>query len=184
VSTTPKPVKALRNYYKDRFKERDTDVLLADLMDESDRAAVIIMASVLEDALALALSQRMGPFVGEDGKKDHEKLFEYDGPLGSFSAKIAMARGLNIIEHQTRKELDNIREMRNACAHSFQPISFKIPELEKVCMLLFGEHRLVTPPDIEKIDLKVWYLNYAMALFVVISEGSREKALAKMAQGA
>jgi hypothetical protein len=46
-----------------------------------------------------------------------------DAPLATFSAKIRLAYALSIFGSSTRDDLDTIREIRNAFAHSTRPLA-------------------------------------------------------------
>lgn len=54
------------------------------------------------------------------------RLFDYDrqGPLASFDARIGMAAALRICGPQTVADLDSIRHVRNAFAHTATNLSF------------------------------------------------------------
>lgn len=182
MGDTPKSIAALRAYYRDKTKARDPDALLADLEKESDRALVVILGAVIEDTLTLKLAQKMRPFEGKKGRNDFERMFANNGPLSTFSGKIAMAYALELIDPQTRDELDDIREMRNACAHSFFPISFDLPEMQKVCRRLMGKEDSLLRID-EDADRAAYRLGFqvsAILVFLVIDKGSRDKVWERM----
>jgi hypothetical protein len=63
-------------------------------------------------------------------------LFSPDGPIGNFSDKIKLAEKLGAIDGVTVKNLNRIRIVRNAFAHSMERITFQTPEVADVCMLL------------------------------------------------
>jgi hypothetical protein len=129
MTDDPRAVKSLKAYYKISFNGENLPGLLEAIEPESDRAAVVIFGSILEDALAKRLRERMTPY--KDAAA-FERLFNFDGPLGSFGAKIDMACALRVIEEITRERLHLFREMRNACAHSMKPISLQTPQLWNV----------------------------------------------------
>ena len=58
-----------------------------------------------------------------------KRLFDNNGPLGTFSAKIDFARVLDLIDAQTYRNLHAIRGMRNVFAHAEEPVRFKSPEV-------------------------------------------------------
>ena len=62
-------------------------------------------------------------------KDDQEAIFGINGPLSSFSSKINLAYALSIFGPETRENLDKIRELRNACAHSKRNVSFATKEV-------------------------------------------------------
>jgi hypothetical protein len=94
---------------------------------ESDRAAGILLVSMVEDALDAALKKlfRSGaPF---------SKLFSYEGPLGTFSAKIELGYALSLFGEKSRHDLDLLRRLRNGFAHYRAPLHFDVPEVKAVC---------------------------------------------------
>jgi hypothetical protein len=54
----------------------------------------------------------------------------------SFAYKISKAEGLGLIGSQTTSNLEVIRLVRNAFAHSLSEIEFTTPEVERACSLL------------------------------------------------
>jgi len=59
---------------------------------------------------------------------DFRQRLESDGgPLNSFSQKIMMGRALGIYGEVMQHNLDLLRHMRNAFAHSHVPITFETP---------------------------------------------------------
>jgi Mannitol repressor len=66
-------------------------------------------------------------------KEDHDTLFLGLGPLASFRAKTQLAFALGIIGPKTRHDLDSMREIRNALAHTGLKIDFDTPEVAALC---------------------------------------------------
>jgi DNA-binding MltR family transcriptional regulator len=132
----PSSIQNLRAYYNQPVKTMDLEHLLGSLQTESDRTAIVVCASILDDALVeMIKQQRMQRRTEKELKA--LRLFTYDGPLGSFSVRINAAYALSLIDEPTRAELQDLREMRNACAHSPKPISLETPELVAVYLRLF-----------------------------------------------
>lgn len=121
-------VKTLKRYYYDRLAPVDMALLEQEVLGTSDRAAIILLASFLDSALEFALLGKMRIL----NDKEFERAFRSDGPLGAFSARIDMCYLFNVIDDPLRLRLHDLREMRNACAHSRRAISFKNPELANV----------------------------------------------------
>lgn len=99
----------------------DADKMAESVEGETDRGAVIILATVIEDVLAEQIRGKMGWLSADE----RSRLFGPDGPLGTFSALIRMAHALGVIDRDLMRACDIVREMRNACAHSRKPISFQ-----------------------------------------------------------
>lgn len=83
------------------------------LSDESDRGAVLVTASMLDDVLTKLLFERL-----VEGKSSQKLLDGFNAPLGTFSAKIAAAQATGVISEEWRRELDLLRAIRNDFAHS------------------------------------------------------------------
>lgn len=85
-----------------------------DISKESDRGAVILSASMIDQSLRLLLG---GYFTLPEKKED--ELFDTPySPLGSFSAKIAMCYRLGLIDKKTKQQIMSLKSIRNDFAHS------------------------------------------------------------------
>lgn len=73
----------------------------------------IITAAALIDSLLESLIQA---YLVKGSEK--EKIFEPQGCLGTFSAKISMAYCLGLISKELHDDINLYRKIRNACAHS------------------------------------------------------------------
>lgn len=100
------------------------------ILKDTDRSVAISLGSIVEDGLKAALMRRMPQLTQE------ETLFGPDAPLGNFSAKIRLAHALGILGPGPRNDIDRIREVRNAFAHTMVPLSFDTKEVNDVCKLL------------------------------------------------
>jgi hypothetical protein len=56
-------------------------------------------------------------------------LFERDGALSTFYGNISLARALGLIDDPVKDDLDTVRRLRNAFAHSAVPITFSSEEV-------------------------------------------------------
>jgi hypothetical protein len=92
------------------MQQIDYEQLAGKMNTESGRVCAILGAAALDTLFAELLRSR---FVCHA-----EKLLEKMGPLASFDAKIKLARALNLICADTEADLDQIRHIRNVCAHS------------------------------------------------------------------
>jgi len=85
-----------------------------ELGKESDRGLAIVGASWLDHLLADCLKLKL-----QKPKKDEElnRLFEAEGPIGSFSVRCKLAYYLNIINDDTLHDLRIINNIRRSFAH-------------------------------------------------------------------
>jgi hypothetical protein len=106
-------------------------------MEESDRAAVILGASKLEDLLGRLLSRYMVA-----GYTDDDPLLKKDGPLGTFSSRIYAAYRLGLIDTEFAKVLHLVRKIRNEFAHEVKDSRLNAsPHKERIRELtLFFQH--------------------------------------------
>jgi hypothetical protein len=124
----------------------DSDELENEIRGQSDRAAVLISASILENALEIVLKSLMRRLT----RAEHQALFRGEAPLATFAAKTKLAYAFNVFGSATRRDLDTIREIRNAFAHSRIPFGFHTKELATLCEFLHSaDLNLEANPPIE-----------------------------------
>jgi len=121
------------------------------LAEKNDRGAAILLGTYVENALKQTISRYLNL-----SERHRKELFGFECPLGSFSHKIRVAHALTIFGDEMRGNLDIIRTIRNAFAHSMTPISFSTSQIADVCALLkmpanFFGGGAVTPPEFEKL---------------------------------
>ncbi len=168
------PSDALKKYYKRRGARRDPALIVEAIKSENDRTFVIILGSVLEDALESQLEKKMRPFESET---ERNAIFGVDAPAGTFSAKIRMAYALSVIDKGMKSQLDDLREIRNACAHSVLPLSFHTPELIGMCERFFRKEVgafVQLNGDKTSAEMRMIFLMECFALMAMILQGSRE----------
>jgi hypothetical protein len=108
---------------------------------QPDRTAAIVASATVEDGLRQALSSRLKI------DPDEKKIFEKQGaPLETFASRIVMAYGLKMIGPNVRKDLDAIRKVRNAFAHSSHPVTFETSAIRDSCKELFTLKRVGSQP--------------------------------------
>lgn len=90
------------------------------IIEESDRGAVLLAASQLELILEKALHS-----IAPEGISNNklQAIFEFSGPLGTFSAKINMAYYFRIIGIDAHSSLNVLRKLRNDVAHECKEFS-------------------------------------------------------------
>lgn len=99
-------------------KEKDLaaywmEFLQKEFLKETDRAAVILTASLFENALTNILKKYFAPISAVE-----DDLLEGNNPLATFSSQIKLAYRLGIISSKFAQDLNLVRKMRNEFAHN------------------------------------------------------------------
>lgn len=98
----------------------DLDTFSTQLGSETDRGCGLLGGALLDDRLAALLVRRLLA-----SNERREQLLGQEGPLGTFSARIKLARALAWVSENVANDLDTIRGIRNEFAHGFdQQLSF------------------------------------------------------------
>ena len=93
------------------------DNFVEDLLGENlPRPIIIVGASKIDDLLYLILSK----FLIEPINASDEDLIKGDNPLSTFSSRIKVCYRLGIIDESLFKILNQVRKIRNECAHSIE----------------------------------------------------------------
>jgi DNA-binding MltR family transcriptional regulator len=82
---------------------------------QSAHAGIVTMAAA---ALDSQLTECLKASMRQLSKRMYSRLFDSLGPLSTFSNKIAMAYALEIVDADVYGQLETIRQIRNAMAHS------------------------------------------------------------------
>ncbi|MGO9684145.1 MAG: MltR family transcriptional regulator [Beijerinckiaceae bacterium] len=70
-------------------------------------------------------------------KEEEADLFEDTGPLATFSARINFGYALGLYGKKVKRDLNLIREIRNAFVHSRRHIDFETPEVVELCRTFY-----------------------------------------------
>lgn len=100
----------------------------------SDHAIALMGASIVEKALEVAVLSQLIVLTADE----RSRLFDYDkrGPLSDLSAKIKIGYALGIFGHKTRDDLDAVRQIRNAFAHTLNVMTFEEDAVRDLCNAL------------------------------------------------
>lgn len=101
-------------------------------VDAADRGVAIVGAAILEDALRSAITEHLAR--RKDNTDSDNRLFEgAEAPLGSLAQRTRMAFSLGIIDKKISDDIDDIRSIRIAFAHSpRRHVTFAHPEIRKL----------------------------------------------------
>lgn len=89
------------------------------LLAESHRGAVLIAGAHADNVLRFLLQT-----AALDASSATELLDHANAPLGAFSARIVAAHAFGLISDRLRRNLDQLREARNYCAHHVLGVDF------------------------------------------------------------
>jgi hypothetical protein len=126
-----KAIKALNKMSRTHPQASDISKIEDELFSlGSDRVTVVMLGAFLEENLARLLEKAMNPKLNSD---DKSRIFSERGIAGTFSAKITTAWAFSLIGPIVRSDLDIIRSVRNAAAHSRMNFSFNAEEVTNAC---------------------------------------------------
>ena len=129
------------------FPQDEHNEALKEIDGASDRAAAIIAASAVETRLEQAIKH------GMIREANIEKaMFRASGPLGSFEAKIQLARLIGVVSPRAHKEMKTIKEIRNLFAHDLGIIDFNTIRIRDKCLSLTMA-REITLSDEEILEI-------------------------------
>ena len=152
MSREPNSIATMKQYYNDALHVDAKDDVHAELLGGNDRSTIITLASHAESHLETMIGLSL-PHLrkAEAEAKDWADTFRHDGPLGTFSACINMASYLTLIDDTLRDQLHDLRDMRNAVAHTRRRVTFDDVQLQNVAKRLFAPKGmfkiLVDTPD-------------------------------------
>lgn len=103
------------------------------LRDTPDRTTAIVGSAYMEHGLKRVIIANCTS--DSDG---HENLFDdsRNGPLATFAARTKIAFAFGAIDAVLKADLDCIRHIRNAFAHTADHIEFTEPEIQAECAKL------------------------------------------------
>lgn len=150
------------------------DFLIEEFNKESDRAAVILVASLLDESLTSLLRSFFVP----DASSSDELFDGVNAPIGTFSSKINIAYRLGLISNIFCRDLHLIRKIRNQFAHNVFGCSFengsvmsRIDDLRKSAVGAVFEDRSNDIPEGHKGD----FLSITSYMLFELNESREEK---------
>lgn len=116
--------------FPEEFRKSQLEFLTlrTELTKESDRGCVLLASSHLDLMLERLLNHKL---VGS--KKMKKQMFEFNGPLGTFSSKIIMSYSLGLLPKLAQQDIQTIRKIRNDFAHTIKNASFENESIKYFC---------------------------------------------------
>jgi len=116
--------------------------------NESDRGCALFAASHIDFLLENLLKKSL---IGS--KKHQELLFGPNGPLCTFSSKIAISYSIGLISSDVSYDIHTIRKIRNEFGHSPSPIDFNNQKIADLCNnLKLNAKKLNTNPRLKFLN--------------------------------
>ena len=122
---------------------KDWEAWLRQWQSEDDHLLILMgVQRVADELVTLIRAKLVAHADAQDALLDHTKF----GPVSSFGHQITLATALGLIPPWVARELRSLKDIRNACAHTWSPAAIaNSPLLEKCQTLLSArgmkEHR-------------------------------------------
>lgn len=107
----------------------------------ADTSIVIMSTTVLEDWVTSATKTKMRRL----SSNLNERIFRGYGPLSTFSAKIDIGYALELYDKTIHRDLRGLKDIRNAFAHTADPLHFKSEAVAKEFQKLNGWTKDIHP---------------------------------------
>lgn len=124
--------------------------ILKELEQQTDRGVAIIGAAYIEERLEEVLRALFADrieTVKYEKQKVSKRLFKGTGPLTSLSAKIDTAFALGMLGDHSFQDLHLIREIRNAFAHTSDPLTFHSTKIVGLSRKLWLPLNILAPGE-------------------------------------
>jgi hypothetical protein len=104
--------------------------IISSLQSMEDRASALVLASIIDLMLERAILRKFTYL----SKEKRDAIFRNpNAPLSSMSAKISIVSALGCLGNEPRAQLERIRSIRNAFAHTVMGVTFDTPVISKEC---------------------------------------------------
>ena len=150
--------------------EHWADQFMNEFSKESDRASIIVAATILDSALESIIKRLLVPV-----PSPHDNLLDNasNAPISDFSTRIDLAHRLGLISAQFCRDLHLLRKMRNDVAHNIERSSFDNPSIRSraaeivcssgICKRMPDELKKVAPKGIRgefqlTVSAMIWHL--------------------------
>lgn len=111
------------------------------MLSESDCGCLLLASSFIDVLLEKMIRNKLIG-LSKPSNADLETLLdaEANAPVGSFGARITLARTLGLIDDRTRTTLRMMKKLRNEAAHSWENFAFTEANVEKLVRELGKDH--------------------------------------------
>lgn len=113
--------------------ERYFETYMPCIINESDRGAVLLCVSVVDEQLKEFFGHLMPSYIGENKKKE---ILGLAGPFSTFSGKLNIALTCRLLPKSVVESAHALRRLRNKVAHD--PIEFKLDDYSEQVGQIFS----------------------------------------------
>ncbi len=129
MSKKPKSIVNLRKYTREMPDGYDLIQSISDCYQQNDTTFVILCTALLEGTLISLIKSK----IKIKEQTIETDLFGSNAPLATFSSQITVGYYIGLFGQKTRADLDCIRDLRNAFAHSRKHLTFEDEPVRAVC---------------------------------------------------
>ena len=102
------------------------------LNSETDRGCALMAAAFIDEKLGELLKAHL-----VDDSKIIKRMFDFNGPFGTFSSRIDSVYALGLLPGNVHKDIHLLRKIRNDFAHVSKPITFEEEPISSRCRELY-----------------------------------------------
>lgn len=145
---------------------------------ETPRSSLILHGSMIEHMLEAQLEVKLSGL----NSTERGKIFSPEGPLGTFANKVRMAKGLKIMDQATAKQIDVIRALRNAAAHSIEPMAFSDPPIKNAITQMATDKAKAKVAKLNVAELRYYFELTCMNISTLLNSGKHQNSDAERLQ--
>jgi len=147
---------------RERPSVQDIDEAMEELKTDGARGAVALGSALIEDVLQACITLSMVRLTSSE----IDELFTGQSPIASFSARVRLAYALGIFGRKTRKDLNTVREIRNAVVHAKRRFTF---DTQAVKYAVDNMNCIKSKPGINDLSTQHRFAKAVFKLLVLLS---------------
>jgi len=167
--------KALKSFASSRPQNaQEVTAIFEELKTDGPGGVASLASALMEHLLEGAIKYRMVKLTSDEERD----LFQGAAPLATLSARIRVAYAMGIIGKKVRRDLNLLREIRNALVHTRRRVTFETKEVSELCATFIGgkdiaKFRTLGPREqfVEVTQMLVKYLTSKIGRFPPGMEG-------------
>src|SRR5262249_54065088 len=127
--------KALKRFASSRLQDHEeVTAIFEKLKTDGPRGVASLASALIEDLLEGTIKYRMVKLTNDEEKD----LFQGTAPLATLSARIRVAYAIGIIGKKVQRDLNLLKEIRNALVHTRRRVTFETKEVAELCATFIG----------------------------------------------